>query len=208
MPALSRFSGLLICCLLSSTASAQSAKLQRCMSIDDNSARLACYDKALGRDVLAATDEPAAEVDVPAELPAPVVQAPAAETVSEPAQQPFIRQTEMPPVPAETAAAPTAFEPEQPAEPVQTEAEFGLPQETDWEEVKDDRITASIIDVDRTPFGSTIVELDNNHVWQQVDDKRLTLRKGDEVTIRGGMGGSYYLAKTSGSRSLKVKRIK
>src|SRR5210317_1190870 len=122
MPALSRFSGLLICCLLSSTASAQSAKLQRCMSIDDNSARLACYDKALGRDVLAASDEPAAaEADDPAELPAPVVGAPAAEAVSERVQQPVIRQTEMPPVPVETAAAPIASEPEQPAEPVQTE---------------------------------------------------------------------------------------
>jgi hypothetical protein len=67
---------------------------------------------------------------------------------------------------------------------------------------------ATVSGVSKTPLGSTIVELDNGHVWQQVDDKRLTLRKGDEVNIREGMGGSFYLAKTSGSRSLKVRRTK
>ena len=205
MSASSRISCLLFCSLCASPVLAQSADLQSCQRIDDDKQRLACYDQAVGRTAEVSPPEPVPAPEAPVTQPAADVDmrspAPVVESTPAPApvidEQPIARSTPTPP--ADPAAQ---------TESGKTEAEFGLREEPDWEEVKDAQITAAVVDVGKTAFGSAVIELDNNHVWQQIDSKRLTLRKGDEVTIRGGLGGSFYLAKTSGSRSLKVKRIK
>lgn len=53
----------------------------------------------------------------------------------------------------------------------------------------------------------TVVLQDTGQIWRQVDSKPLSLKPGDAVRIRKGFGGSYYLAKQSGSRSIKVRRV-
>ena len=42
---------------------------------------------------------------------------------------------------------------------------------------------------------------------QKVENPQDIVKPGDEVEIRAGIGGSFYLVKTSGSRSLKVRRV-
>ena len=192
---------------------ATDAELRKCQALNDDPTRLACYDAAMqSAPTTPASERPAAAPQSAAAAPqssaaAPV--SPVTATRQPPATKADMSTATVAPAPVPTApATPVATQNTEPTPAVQTTEDFGLPKEPDWEQIKDNQMVATVSGVSKTPLGSTIVELDNGHVWQQVDDKRLTLRKGDEVNIRGGMGGSFYLAKTSGSRSLKVRRTK
>jgi hypothetical protein len=192
---------------------ATDAELRKCQALNDDPTRLACYDAAMqSAPTTPASERPAAAPQSAAAAPqssaaAPV--SPVTATRQPPATKADMSTATVAPAPVPTApATPVATQNTEPSPAVQTTEDFGLPKEPDWEQIKDNQMVATVSGVSKTPLGSTIVELDNGHVWQQVDDKRLTLRKGDEVNIREGMGGSFYLAKTSGSRSLKVRRTK
>jgi hypothetical protein len=192
---------------------ATDAELRKCQALNDDPTRLACYDAAMqSAPTTPASERPAAAPQSAAAAPqssaaAPV--SPVTATRQPPATKADMSTATVAPAPVPTApATPVATQNTEPTPAVQTTEDFGLPKEPDWEQIKDNQMVATVSGVSKTPLGSTIVELDNGHVWQQVDDKRLTLRKGDEVNIREGMGGSFYLAKTSGSRSLKVRRTK
>lgn len=185
---------------------ATDAELRKCQALNDDPTRLACYDAAMqSAPTTPASERPAAAPQSAAAAPVSPVTA----TRQPPATKADMSTATVAPAPVPTApATPVATQNTEPTPAVQTTEDFGLPKEPDWEQIKDNQMVATVSGVSKTPLGSTIVELDNGHVWQQVDDKRLTLRKGDEVNIREGMGGSFYLAKTSGSRSLKVRRTK
>jgi hypothetical protein len=185
---------------------ATDAELRKCQALNDDPTRLACYDAAMqSAPTTPASERPAAAPQSSAAAPVSPVTA----TRQPPATKADMSTATVAPAPVPTApATPVATQNTEPTPAVQTTEDFGLPKEPDWEQIKDNQMVATVSGVSKTPLGSTIVELDNGHVWQQVDDKRLTLRKGDEVNIREGMGGSFYLAKTSGSRSLKVRRTK
>jgi len=192
---------------------ATDAELRKCQALNDDPTRLACYDAAMqSAPTTPAPERPAAAPQSSAAAPqssaaAPV--SPVTATRQPPATKADMSTATIAPAPVPTApATPVTTQNTEPTPAVQTTEDFGLPKEPDWEQIKDNQMVATVSGVSKTPLGSTIVELHNGHVWQQVDDKRLTLRKGDEVNIREGMGGSFYLAKTSGSRSLKVRRTK
>lgn len=70
-----------------------------------------------------------------------------------------------------------------------------------------DEIVATVTDVSKSAGGKLIVSLDNGHVWRQLDNKTLHLKSGEAVIVRKASLGSFLLAKESGSRSIRVKRV-
>ncbi len=68
-------------------------------------------------------------------------------------------------------------------------------------------IVQLVAELCRAPLGALIVTLENGQIWAQTGNRKLNLKPGDEVSVRAGVAGSFYLTKTSGSRSLKVRRI-
>ncbi len=68
-------------------------------------------------------------------------------------------------------------------------------------------LVQTVTSVSLDPRGRLRLTLENDQVWAQTDRNRLSLRVGDRIVIRQGFGGSFYLAKQSGSRSLKVRRL-
>ena len=89
------------------------------------------------------------------------------------------------------------------------ESLFGRSDESikDTLEIEDvSEIAYPVIEIRQSPLGRLIIELENGQIWMQTDATRLNLKPGDIVSVRAGLGGSYYLRKTSGSRSVKVKR--
>jgi hypothetical protein len=54
--------------------------------------------------------------------------------------------------------------------------------------------------------GKLRLRLDNGQVWEQTDSDRLALKPGDAVTIRRAALGSFLLSRTSGGRSIRVRR--
>ena len=90
-------------------------------------------------------------------------------------------------------------------------AQLERKQQDESAERKESREKKELVDVvDQivlSTSGMSVVLKDSQQRWRQVDDTRLRLKPGDEIKIRGGFGGSFYLTKAKGSRSVKVRRI-
>jgi len=68
-------------------------------------------------------------------------------------------------------------------------------------------IDALVEQVELNRFGKMTIALSNQQTWKQSDSIRLHLKVGDEVRIKRAAMGSYLLQKSSGSSSIRVKRI-
>lgn len=185
------FSVLAICSgvgssLFSRTAAAAS-DAAACIGIDDDAARLECYDRALGR------TKPQERASKPA--------APAATAVPPAVAAPSS------PVPAAAAAASAAPG----AAAAAAEESFGAEnlQKDEPEPVESvDEIEARVTEVVRHPRGRHIIRLDNGQSWQQVDaTKSVPADVGDTVKVWRGWFESYYLRRTAGGKTVNVRRI-
>jgi hypothetical protein len=79
-----------------------------------------------------------------------------------------------------------------------------LPEKTDVSTA----LHASLKEVDQNPHGKLVLHLDNGQIWRQLDSSRLPVRSGERVVIRSASMGSHLLEKASGSRKIRVKRIR
>jgi hypothetical protein len=69
-----------------------------------------------------------------------------------------------------------------------------------------DKLTAHIASIASKPRGEMIVTLDNGQVWEEAEvTSHLDLHPGDEVTLRKGMLGAFYMSSRQ-VRGLRVKR--
>jgi hypothetical protein len=192
------------------------AAIAKCASLNDNTARLVCYDKIAGRSTT---------VEI---APQPQATPPAQTTAAVP-QQPQASP------PAQTAAAAP------PAAKKDEESWFGIadwfgsdkaspalqttPQQFGSESLPPppaapgappleplDHIAATVSDFAYNPFGRFVVFLDNGQIWQQIqgdtDQAHFSKSKKDQVTISRGLLGSYNLVIGDHSGLYKVKRIK
>lgn len=151
-----------------------------CTRIDDDRARLACYDSASGR---ASPSGP-----------------PATTAVSVPAAAPMAA------APASAAAAPTPME----ETVALSERNFGLSAEQQAVgRVVPKSMTATVVSVTAAShIGRWVATLDNGQVWEQREttaDARRP-RPGDTVTIRSASLGSYLLTSSRGAS--RVRRIR
>ncbi|MBB5210060.1 hypothetical protein [Microbulbifer hydrolyticus] len=88
------------------------------------------------------------------------------------------------------------------------EQQFGQEQKQVIEEAPDS-ITATIIDAKEGAYGKFTFTLDNGQIWRQVDSSsRAIWRGGEQVTVERGALGSFLMRKTTGGRTLRVKRVK
>lgn len=87
----------------------------------------------------------------------------------------------------------------------QPDPAFGLPPE---KPSKTPSITAVVLNVERNRYGKLTLQLDNNQIWRQLDSAKLHIRVSDEVLIRTAALGSHLLEKSSGSRTIRVQRLK
>jgi hypothetical protein len=171
--------GLVGLCLVSQLADAAEPPAD-CARIDDDRARLACYDAASGR---GAPSGPSSTTAVSVPAAAPVVAAPTVAATT--------------PAPAKEAIA-------------QNEPNFGLSAERQLgEQAAPKSITATVVSVTpASHIGRWVVALDNGQAWEQretTSDARRP-RPGDTVTIRGASLGSFLLTSSRGAS--RVRRIR
>jgi hypothetical protein len=168
-----------------------------CVAVNDDAARLACYDRAFGRKAAvgsaAATATGAAATGTAATGVAAA--APRSPTVASP-----------------TAARATPA----PAAPKDPVADFGLTEAA--KQAKDPvkaaeaaaaptSVTGKVISVRFRKFGEFVVTLDNGQVWEQIEPMAsAVVRVGDTVTVRKAVLGSYTLV-TVARVATKVRRV-
>ncbi len=71
-------------------------------------------------------------------------------------------------------------------------------------------VTATVVEWGRNPRGKYFVVLDNGHVWRQTDDGRIPLRNsgGNTVSIRRTALGGFMLKANGVNRTFRVERIR
>lgn len=165
--------------------------LEECVAIDDDAARLACYDEAVGRD------------DYLDRRPAPTLsgetsQLPPAREVPPPA--PAARPVEQPVAEPGRVAATPARAAQKPAD------DFGLEQQRDDEK----KFIRSRLDGEFTGWsGRTLFRLENGQVWRQSEPGRFrTQMDRPLITIERGVFNSYRLKVEGLNRSVRVKRVR
>jgi len=71
-----------------------------------------------------------------------------------------------------------------------------------------DRLDANVGDMRRLSTGAFVLTLDNGQQWQQAEvNSRARPKKGDRVSIRRGMLGSFFLV-TPDNVATRVRRLK
>jgi hypothetical protein len=152
-----------------------------CVAMADDAARLACYDRALGRSVV---PKPA-----PVAATAPAATAAAATTASAAPAAPVKKD----PV-GEFGLSEEAKQAKDPAKAAEAAA-------------APESITGRVMSLRWRKYGEFVVTLDNAQVWAQIEPMpSAVVRVGDTVTIKKAMFGSYTLV-TAGRIGTKVRRI-
>jgi len=186
-----------------------------CVEISDDAARLTCYER--GIQTLAVEPQPEAAPLPPAGEPpaiAPEVAPMAARTAAAPvprtAQARPARPTPAPDTQAESQTDP------QPASSVveQTEAEsadelFPVRGASDRTATEPEPVTmtAVIVSAKRDARKLTIITLDNDQVWREIQKSRFNYQPGMRVEISEGVLGSVNLSAPGMSKYVKVKRL-
>jgi len=165
-------------CALSARASSGSDGAS-CVAVSDDAARLACYDRAYGRNAAGKTAATASRAaPAPAAMPAHVTPGPATpkDPVAEFGLTEAAKQAKDPAKAAEAAKAPTS-------------------------------VTAKVISVRFKKYGEFVVTLDNAQVWEQNEPMPSAIvRVGDTVTVKKAVLGSYTLV-TAARVATKVHRV-
>ena len=87
------------------------------------------------------------------------------------------------------------------------EKQFGQEMQAATEDAPES-ITATISEVREGAYGKHTFVLDNGQVWRQTGSSRVVWKGGEQVELERGVLGAFYMRKTSGGRSVKVKRVK
>ena len=167
-----------------------------CVSVTEDAARLACYDRAFGR---GAGNKPTAAAGA---------EATGASVTGAAASPPRTAVTQTPAATPAAAAAPAVAK-----DPM---AEFGLTEAA--KQAKDPvraaeaaaapaSVTAKVTSVRFRKYGEFVVTLDNGQVWEQNEPmSSAVVRVGDTVTVRKAVLGSYTLV-TAARVATKVHRV-
>lgn len=172
--------------LLSANVYAQTspqAALTKCASIEQDDARLACFDRLVHSEH--------AQSAPPAHKPA--APAPAPTQSKDTTAQPMNSEMPEPPTASTHKSRPVT--------------EFGMEAQRQREQAVDE-ISATITHVAKDPRGKYIITLDNDMVWKQQDTDYFRPKKGDLATVERGALGVFYFAVESSNRRIKVKRLK
>jgi hypothetical protein len=164
------------------------AAVAACMSEHDSAKRLACYDREVGRAVTS-------HAPVASSVGAPAMSSGSA-SASAPSDAPFAKP-----------APPAAPEPS-PQDAFGMTAQLHKKETGGRQSPELDKLAAHIAAVAYKPRGEAIVTLDNGQVWEEAEaSSHLDLHPGDEVTIRKGMLGAFYLSSRQVA-GLRMKRTR
>lgn len=206
--------------LAASTASAQDVvergELERCAALDNDAAKLACFEALARVPGVAATD---VAVDV----------APVAE-VAEVAEDSELPETSVPPVPSAPGAEPataatvpaTTADAAVPAEatvaatadtpPAAAPADLGseyLAREEPSEPTEPELVTATVNEVWRSGNRLLFFRFDNGQVWRQMESSYFYYPRNEsfDVTIRQSFMGDYQMRVEGRSRMTRIVRV-
>jgi hypothetical protein len=192
----------------SATADSSLDRVRACMPQQNDAARLACYDKELGR--TAAAPAAATTGARPATAARPTAAAAVATTAARPTAATTAATAAGNPAKAATAAVPGT------ATASTKSADFGMTPELLRKQQEQagikvppappESLSAKVAKVGTYGAGLLVVTLDNGQVWAQQESGNAQLAVGDAVKISRGMFGALWMDDASHRRT-RVKRV-
>lgn len=82
---------------------------------------------------------------------------------------------------------------------------FGIEHRQAITEASDEQ-TAVVAGIRLSPRREMIIELDNGQIWRQNGSEAFDLKAGEQISIKRGMFGAFYLSKAGLNRTIKVTR--
>lgn len=163
-------------------ASQKSSEVEKCVSVENDIARLLCYDTLFGR--VSANQAKVVEKTtvMPQEATSQTLLLPKADKVIPP--------------------------PKKPVETVSVAEDFGAEQ-LKKEEVEEgpSEIQATISTIVENSRGLRTFTLANGQKWREKESSRLKVKEGQEVTIKKGTFSAYFMKKEGSNRTIRVRRI-
>ncbi len=183
-----------VCLLSLLSISAIGEEAMDCSAVEDRDERLACFDRQFPK-----VEEPAAAPEKQAE--SEPVAAPVPELESKPIA-----------IPVQEKKAPAARAPQEsvsvPDEPVGVTGEpETLSKGRLFDRDPNVNLTATIRTIRRGDKQKMVFLLGNDEIWMQAIARQLPFHEGDNVTIKNGFMGGYFMKSESGT-STRVSRIK
>jgi hypothetical protein len=183
-------------------AAAAPAWAAECAALDEDAARLACYDSHSPPRKNAAKAQSSAQQTTHPQTSAPQTTTPQAATPQPAAPQSSTPQNSAtqnlaPPVAAKKDAPPAVSD------------DFGLtePRKRESEAAKPVELVANVASVSKKLTGELLLKLDNGQSWVQAQRKPGTvLKAGERVSIARGAFGGYLLRSDSGA-TFRVRRL-
>ena len=171
--------------LLSLTTQAETLNesLAKCTKIQDDLARLVCFDDLAKQALMSASAARQANVTVPA----------AKSSIA------AIETTATPVAKAKVAVAPAA----------KKAAEFGAEHLKKSNVVEEDlQVVFTIAKLKKDQYGKWRFTFKNGQQWKQTDDKHLRVKVDESVLLKKGVMGAVYLKKHGANKKIRVKRLK
>ncbi|MDT0595490.1 hypothetical protein [Glaciecola petra] len=175
---------LLLATTLSFTAFAgqKDDEVEKCVSVDNDIARLLCYDTLFGRG--------------PAKEP---------KLVNQKTDKPESLASQKPLAPITDKAAPP---PKEPLKTTSVEESFGEEQlKKDKVDEGPTEIKATVSTITENSRGLRTFTLVNGQKWREKESSRLKIKVGQEVTLKKGSFSAYFMKKEGSNRTIRVRRI-
>jgi hypothetical protein len=185
------------------TDNAQTDLFKQCRSIQDDSERLVCFDRALKAQTETQTREvkPKSSVSNEAENPSTTngdmdeidKRAQALMEKANSSKDPFSSSTpRLSPSTNRRSDIDNSFGSEQLGSDTAQDAE---------------QIQTKIVSMSVDARGYATLTLSNDQIWRQTETARFTIKQDELVIIEKGMLGAYYLSNVNNNRQVRVKRI-
>ena len=187
---------LVVASTASLAAEVDAAAILKCQAMQDDAARLACYDSLKSM----TTPEQESSVVEPAPAEQSPVESPA---VAPPPAMPLPKEPER----ASTGVAPVAKQPAT-AEPPPLDDETG--QETMRGNTEKDRpvVRGRVVSCREEPTGKYLFYFDNGQIWRQKDNKELRWKEcAFDVTISKDFFG-YRMVPDGDDKRVRIARVK
>ncbi len=175
------FSALLL--VSSAQAETLSNALKSCGQVQNSLKRLVCYDKIVNE--MNRYGDLDQLMSIPAPLSATPSQAPAAKNN----------------VPQQTQSS-------APAKVESAYDDFGLEAQRRSEELRNQKMYAKVVKIEKNARKKRIFFLDNGHVWRETEGISLQIKVGQSIYIERGALGSFHLSRDDVNRRIRVKRDK
>lgn len=167
----------------SSQAETVSAALKNCGLVQNSLKRLVCYDKIVNE------MNRYGDLDQLMSIPAPLT----------------ANKSQVPAVRSKTPTVPVNNKPSQ---PVASDADFGMEQQRLKEQNTEDKIYATVVNIQKNARKKRVFTLSNDHVWRETEGVSLQIKEGQTIYIERGALGSFHLSRDDVNRRIRVTRVK